>query len=53
MAYRCRYCRDSGYISVEPGSSLAYPCTDCEELEEQQFKEEDEQEEQEEQQHIQ
>jgi hypothetical protein len=48
MAYRCRYCRDSGYISVEPGSSLAYPCTDCEELEE-----EEQEQEQEEQQHIQ
>ena len=25
----CKFCNGSGYISVERGSSLSYPCTDC------------------------
>ena len=25
----CRHCHDSGYIAVEPGERLSYPCPDC------------------------
>lgn len=25
----CPYCFGRGYIEVEPGSSLTYPCPDC------------------------
>jgi len=31
---KCVYCNGRGYMYVEQGSSLTYPCTDCEELEE-------------------
>jgi len=30
----CRYCRGRGYLTVEPNSSLSYPCPDCTEEEE-------------------
>ena len=30
----CPYCNGRGYMSVEPGSSLSYPCPDCTEYEE-------------------
>lgn len=26
---KCKHCNGRGYLSVEPGSSLAYRCTDC------------------------
>lgn len=29
MSARCPYCHGRGFISVEPGSSLTYPCPDC------------------------
>jgi hypothetical protein len=29
----CRYCNGRGYLSVESGSSLSYPCPDCTEYE--------------------
>ena len=25
----CRFCKGKGYQSVEPNSSLTYPCPDC------------------------
>jgi len=36
----CPYCHGRGYISVEPNSSLSYPCPDCEDLEEEEEEEE-------------
>lgn len=30
----CPFCQGRGYMSVESGSSLTYPCPDCTEYEE-------------------
>ena len=26
---KCKFCNGTGWLSVEPESSLVYPCTDC------------------------